>query len=198
MTVGDAQVVPIREVAGAFQVICLPARDSRGWFRDSVRLAELPETLCHQYRPKQVSVSHSLRNVARGMHFSVTEPEAAYFQTVTCVAGKVADILVDLRVGSPTFRGTFITELSPETGVTLLMPPGVGHGFKVLTDSATLVYTMSRDFPHAQTGAVALEGVSDRFFLSEYSVLSDRDRESPSIDEATESDLLPRWRGANP
>lgn len=198
MAVDNAQVVPIQEVAGAFQVIRFPSVDARGWFRDSVRLVELPEHIRDQYRPQQVSVSCSLRNVARGMHFSVTDPDAAYFQTVTCVEGHITDILVDLRLGSPTFRGEFITELAPELGVSLLMPPGVGHGFKVVADSATVVYTMSLNFPLARTGTVRLEGASNRFSLSEHPVVSDRDRDSPSIDEAMKSGLLPRWRDANP
>lgn len=198
MCVGDVQVIAIPEILGAFQVVLLPVGDSRGWFRDSVRLAELPDNLGDIYQPRQVSVSHSVRSVARGMHYSVTEPEAAYFQTVTCAAGRVTDILVDLRVGSPTFGGEFITDLAPELGITLLMPPGVGHGFKVVGASATLVYTMSRNYPSARTGAIRLEGVSGRFVLSESSILSNRDRDSPSLRVARESGLLPQWEVSAP
>lgn len=193
MPVGDAQVLPIHEISGAFQVVLPAMGDSRGWFRDSVRFAELPGNLGDLYQPQQVSVSHSVRNVARGMHFSVTEPEAAYFQTVTCAAGRVLDILLDLRVGSPTFGGHFITDLAPEVGITLLMPPGVGHGFKVVADSASLVYTMSRSFSSARTGSIRLEGVSSRFVLSESSVLSEWDRESPSLEVARQCGMLPQW-----
>jgi dTDP-4-dehydrorhamnose 3,5-epimerase len=194
VTVVKPSIVPLHEVAGASQVVLEPAYDDRGWFRDSLRLTSLPSGQAGQFSPAQVSVSHSQRDVARGIHYSVTDTGASFFQSVTCVQGNVLDVLVDLRVGSPTFGGVYRTELSPELGVTLLMPPGIGHAFKALSDHCTLVYTMSRAYPEAQTRVIRLNGLSeDLWAVSPTEISSERDRNSPSLREAEEAGLLPVW-----
>lgn len=190
----NPHVLSLLEVAGAFRVELEPAYDDRGWFRDALRLTSLAAGQADLFRPVQVSISHSHIHVARGVHYSVTDPAGSYFQSVTCVEGKAADVLVDLRLGSPTYGGIYRTELSPESGVTLLIPPGIGHAFKALSDHCTLVYTMSRAYPEAQTRVIRLNGLSeDLWEAGPTEISSERDRTGPSLREAKEAGLLPAW-----
>jgi dTDP-4-dehydrorhamnose 3,5-epimerase-like enzyme len=185
---------PIGEIRGAYQLRSFPAQDERGWFRDSIRLSSLPEAVAEEFSPQQVSVSNSTDGVVRGLHYSVTETSGAYFQTVTCAGGKVMDALCDIRLGSPTFGGIFRTYLSPASGITLLIPPGVGHAFKVVLAPAVLVYTMSLPFPLAQTRCIRTDSLHVRLWDSDGTeIISARDRSAPSMDEALQQELLPTW-----
>jgi dTDP-4-dehydrorhamnose 3,5-epimerase len=193
-SVSSPSLLPVEEVSGAFQLVQLPSGDSRGWFRDSLRVPSLPANLRNSYVPEQVSTSYSTFNVLRGVHYSVTESAHAFFQTVTCADGEVEDVLVDLRLGSPTFGGVFRTRLSPSSGRTLLMPPGVGHAFRVLSPACVLIYTMSRAYPSAQTRVIRPDGLEVVLWELEPGVIvSDRDRSSPSLQEAGERGMLPQW-----
>lgn len=185
---------PIEGINGVFGLYSSPSHDQRGWFRDSLRLPSLPADLRHEFTPEQVSVSHSTGHVVRGIHYSVTESGRSYSQTVTCARGEVEDILVDLRQGSPTFGQSSKFFLSPESGLTLLIPPGVGHGFRVTGAEAVLVYTMSRAYPEACTRAVRPDSLpEDPWDLSAVAVQSLQDQTAPSLEEAEARGLLPRW-----
>lgn len=194
--VDDLVVEPIDNIRGAFQLYSSPFEDERGWFRDSLRLPALPMELWDEFAPQQVSISHSTGQVVRGIHYSVTGEKGSYSQTVTCARGQVEDVLVDFRQGSPTFGGVYKVSLSPESGLTLLIPCGVGHGFRVVGDEAVVVYTMSRAFPEACTRAVRPSGLPvDPWDLSTASVESLQDRTAPNMEEAAVRGLLPRWEG---
>lgn len=85
------------------------------------------------------SVSH--QRVLRGLHFQA--PPYEHTKLVYCVMGKVMDVVVDLRVGSPTY-GQFATlEVSAQKANVIYIPPGLAHGFYVLSDSAVLIYKVT-------------------------------------------------------
>jgi len=85
----------------------------------------------------------SKRNVIRGMHFQL--PPAAHFKFVTCVAGAVLDVVLDVRKSSPT-HGRFLSlELSGGTPEGIALAPGIAHGFLALTDGACVHYLTSRE-----------------------------------------------------
>ena len=192
--VNDPRLSPVDTVSGAYQLDQFPSGDERGWFRDSLRLPSLPASMRSSFLPRQVSISRSSFNVLRGIHYSVTDSAHAFFQTVTCADGEVEDVLVDLRLGSPTFGGVFRTRLSPSLGRTLLMPPGVGHAFRVLSQASVLVYTMSRAYPSARTRVIRPDGLDVVLWKLDPSIIiSDRDRSSPSLREARDAGRLPEW-----
>jgi dTDP-4-dehydrorhamnose 3,5-epimerase len=85
------------------------------------------------------SVSH--QRVLRGMHFQL--PPYEHTKLVYCVAGKVMDAAVDLRIGSPTYGKFACIELSAEKANILYIPPGLAHGFYVLSDRAVLIYKVT-------------------------------------------------------
>lgn len=176
-----------------------PSQDDRGWFRDAIRASDLSIPSSDAADFAQMSVSHSRAGVVRGIHYSVPGAQGAFWQSVTCVHGRVRDVLIDLRTGSPTFRNVLTTTLAPDIGTTLVMPPGVGHGFQALDDESTLVYTMSVAYPEAVTRGirpdfplVALWDPSDSD-----AIVSERDRSNPTFDQALTEGLLPTWSDHN-
>ena len=89
---------------------------------------------------KQDNTSVSARNVIRGIHYQITQPQGKLVH-VTC--GAVFDVAVDLRRASPTFGHHVSIELSEENGTMLWIPPGFGHGFAVLSESARFAYKVT-------------------------------------------------------
>ncbi len=88
--------------------------------------------------------SHSFRGVIRGLHFQT--PPHDHVKMVYCVSGEVFDVVVDLRIGSPTYGkcATFI--LNAEDGNCLYIPKGLAHGFCVTSETATLVYKVGTTY----------------------------------------------------
>lgn len=115
-----------------------PTRDQRGGF---VRV--FCETECTGLRPNlhwvQINLSStSLKGTIRGMHFQ--SPPAAEAKLIRCLRGRVFDVAVDLRAGSPTFLRWHGVELSENNSMQLFLPEGFAHGFQTLTDDAQLLY----------------------------------------------------------
>jgi dTDP-4-dehydrorhamnose 3,5-epimerase len=111
--------------------------DERGFFLESFRsdrLADAGVTLSLV----QDNHSRSREGIVRGMHF---QPGQA--KLVRCVRGAIFDVIVDIRVGSPTFGKWDGYELNDETHHQLLVPDGFAHGFCVLSDIADVMYKVS-------------------------------------------------------
>ena len=110
--------------------------DSRGYFLETYNEQSF-EALGIAERFVQDNQSYSRRGVLRGLHFQV---EQAQGKLVRAVAGEVFDVAVDLRKSSATFGRWFGAELSDRNFRQLWLPPGVAHGFLVLSDSADFLY----------------------------------------------------------
>jgi dTDP-4-dehydrorhamnose 3,5-epimerase len=92
----------------------------------------------------QTNHSHSIRNVLRGLHYQVGKPQG---KLVRVVRGRVYDVAVDIRPSSPTFGRWLAEELSAENRRMLYVPPGLAHGFCVLSDEADFLYACT-DYYH--------------------------------------------------
>ena len=87
--------------------------------------------------------SRSSSGVLRGIHYQLVRPQG---KLVRVVAGTVIDVVVDLRVSSPSFKKWIAVELSGGNARQLWVPPGFGHGFLVMSNSADLVYKVTEFF----------------------------------------------------
>ena len=95
--------------------------------------------------------SRSSKNVLRGMHYQT--PPHDYFKLVSCLHGQIRDVIVDLRVGSPQFKRCQVLELNAEEETVLCLPPGVAHGFLVLSAMAIVAYKVTSAYmPENDTG----------------------------------------------
>lgn len=122
------------------RMFCAEELRAAGW---SAPIAQVNHTLTR--RPGAV----------RGLHFQFS-PHAE-MKLVNCVRGEVFDVAVDLRRGSPTFLKWFGVALSAVNGRALLIPPGLAHGFQVLSPDSELIYFHSAPYHAASEGAVHAE-----------------------------------------
>ncbi|MFK0258740.1 dTDP-4-dehydrorhamnose 3,5-epimerase family protein [Streptomyces sp. NPDC090445] len=172
--------------------------DERGSFRSPHQEAPFGEALGRPLFPvAQVSTSVSRRGVVRGVHFTATPGSMAKY--VVCAGGRALDVVVDVRIGSPTYGRSEQVELDPEAGTALYLPPGVGHLFAALEDDTVMVYLLSAAYRADRERAVhpldpelGLELGPDLPSGVEW-VLSERDRSAPTLAAAREGGLLPQY-----
>lgn len=143
------------------------------------------------FRVAQSIVSRSRRGVVRGVHFSLPPSRTEKF--VTCVHGEVLDLAVDLRTGSPTFGRWSSVVLTDSSGRGVYLPPGVGHGFVVRGPGATVSYLLSEVFDPAVERAVSVHDPHLALPVPGNAVLSNRDREAPSLAAWCAGSELPRY-----
>ena len=124
--------------------------------------------------------STSRQGVVRGMHCQI--PPANYHLMVTCVAGHVLDVVLDLRRRSLTYRKAKGHRLSSETGQMLFVPTGCAHGFLTLSDEATMFYRTSALHSPPHDLGVRFDSFGWDWGINE-PILSDRDLSLPSLSE---------------
>jgi dTDP-4-dehydrorhamnose 3,5-epimerase len=113
--------------------------DSRGSFFQTYHEKIMGDAgLPTSWKQDNFSISH--KNVVRGLHYQVVRPQG---KLVRVAYGRVIDVAVDLRRSSPSFGQHIAVELSAEKGAMLWMPPGFGHGFAVLSETAGFAYKVS-------------------------------------------------------
>jgi len=114
-------------------------RDERGSFFETFNLARMVD-LGLPAEWKQDNFSLSKRNVIRGLHYQIGEPQGKLVRVVT---GAALDVIVDLRKSSPTFGQHTTVELSGEGSLMVWIPVGFGHGFSALTETLALSYKVT-------------------------------------------------------
>lgn len=125
--------------------------DQRGYFAETFRLDELESVLGYGVNFVQDNESKSTQGVLRGLHFQV--PPFAQSKLVRVIDGKVLDVAVDIRKGSPTFGEHVAIELSGENKKQLFIPRGFAHGFVVLSPTATFAYKVDNYYsPESEFG----------------------------------------------
>ncbi len=115
-------------------------KDKRGFFMETYKASEFNKVGIDTDFV-QDNHSKSVKGVLRGLHYQI-EPKAQG-KLVRCVKGKVFDVAVDIRKGSPTFGKWIGVELSEENKLMLWIPKGFAHGFLVLSDEAEIIYKVS-------------------------------------------------------
>jgi dTDP-4-dehydrorhamnose 3,5-epimerase len=136
-------IVEPLSLPGCVRIIPKLAGDARGIFLKPFVAVEYREhNLCTGF--EEEFYSHSFRNVLRGMHFQT--PPFECLKLVSCLYGNIRDVLLDLRVGSPRFKQCEIVELDAKYGHVLYLPPGIAHGFLVLSESAITSYKVTAPY----------------------------------------------------
>lgn len=170
-------------------------QDDRGSFAEAFRGAEFARALGYRLDVAQVNCSVSRRGVIRGVHYSDVPPGQAKY--VTCVAGAILDVVVDLRAESPTFGKWEAVRLDAETRGAVFLGEGLGHAFMALTDGATALYLCSTPYaPGREHGVNPLDpaiGIAWPLEAGQAPVLSDKDAAAPTLEEALRAGQLPRY-----
>jgi len=128
------------EIDGCFVLEHKVFPDERGLFREWFK-AEETKKLAPNFEVEQANFSISKRGVIRGIHYSLAP--AGQSKLVSCAQGGITDVLVDLRKGSPSYLKVEYVHLSEESGRTVFIASGIGHGFVIETESAAVVYLTS-------------------------------------------------------
>jgi dTDP-4-dehydrorhamnose 3,5-epimerase len=182
-------------VPGAWEITPGIHRDERGSFFEWFTDREFSEATGHRFDLRQANCSTSAAGVLRGLHFAQVPPSQAKY--VTCVHGSVFDVVVDIRVGSPTFGSWDAVVLDDRDHRSVYLSEGMAHGFLALQDDSTVMYLCSAEYAPAREHTVSptdpalgIEWPSGALLLSE------RDRDAPSLDHAREAGILPTWDSA--
>jgi len=164
-------------IKGCYQIFPQVRKDNRGIFVKTFH-KKVFEThgLITEFAEEYYSVSH--KGVLRGMHFQI--PPHEHFKLVYCLAGKVLDAIVDLRVGSPTYQQSAIIELSAELGNMLYIAPGMAHGFYALTNEVIMQYKATSVYAPDYDGGIRRNSAGIPWTNSA-SIISDRDSALPSL-----------------
>lgn len=168
--------------------------DDRGSFAEAFRGAEFAADLGYRLDVAQVNCSVSRRGVIRGIHYADVPPGQAKY--VTCVAGAILDIVVDVRAGSPSFGKWEAVQLDAGTRRAVFLAEGLGHAFMALTDDATALYLCSTPYaPGREHGVDPRDpAIGIAWPLDTEPVLSEKDAAAPTLDEALRAGLLPSYQ----
>jgi dTDP-4-dehydrorhamnose 3,5-epimerase len=159
--------------------------DNRGFFYESFNNKYLASAGLH-YNFLQDNHSKSSFGVVRGLHYQ-REPHAQA-KLVRVSRGKVLDVVVDLRSGSPTYLKSFSMELSEENKLQLLVPRGFAHGFSVLSVECEFLYKCDNYYDKDSDAGIAYNDPQlqiDWKLKPEEMIISEKDRNNPEIPNAT-------------
>ena len=161
--------------------------DERGFFQESWKASSygahgLPTAF------KQANVSRSVKGVLRGLHYQYRQPQG---KLVSVMEGRIFDVAVDIRPGSPGFGQWTGVELSADNHRQMYIPEGFAHGFMVLSETALFHYHCTTEYAAEFDAAIAWNDpdIGIKWPIEPTSV-SDKDRKAPALREVP-SERLP-------
>ena len=182
------------KVEGAYELTPEVFTDERGIFLTSYQEQDFFQHTGQRLFPvAQCSSNRSRRGVVRGIHLTATPPGMAKF--VHSTGGCALDVVVDTRVGSPTFGLWDSVVLDQQDFRAVYLPVGVGHLFAALEDDTVVSYLMSTEY--VRENELAVDPTDPRLALPLPSdldlILSERDRGAPTLDGAERAGILPDY-----
>jgi len=161
--------------------------DDRGYFFESYNEREFTEKV-GKVDFVQDNESKSRYGVVRGLHFQ--KSPFAQSKLVRVIVGRVLDVAVDIRKGSPTFGKHVAVELTAENHLQFFMPKGIAHGFAVLSQEAVFQYKCDNFYAPQSEGAIAWNDPAldiDWRIPSDEVILSEKDKQHPLLSEIVDS-----------
>jgi epimerase EvaD len=191
----DNSTVKSRKLAveGAFEFRGTIHVDDRGQFAAPFQESAFVSATGHRFSVAQMNHSVSARNVLRGVHFTTTPPGQAKY--VFCPWGRALDVVVDIRLGSPTFGAYEAIELSSDPVTAVYFPVGVGHAFYALEDDTVMSYMVTTGYvPEREQAVNPLDPALGLTWPADAEpILSERDRLAQSLEDLERAGLLPRY-----
>jgi len=164
--------------------------DTRGFFQETYS-AERYQLLGIDARFVQDNHSRSSRGVLRGLHYQLNYPQG---KLVSVARGEVFDVVVDIRLNSPTFARWYGVILNDKKHHQLYIPAGFAHGFVVLSDKVDFVYKCTEYYhPEDEMGVLWNDvDIAVDWPLSN-PLLSDKDNKNPTLEQLKENKRLPTF-----
>lgn len=150
--------------------------DDRGYFLESFNLEKFEENI-YPIKFVQDNESKSSKGVLRGLHFQ--KPPFDQAKLVRCIKGRVMDVAVDIRKGSPTYGNHIAVELSEENKRQLFLPRGFAHGYVVLSKSAVFAYKVDNKYAPEYDSGIRFDDKTvniDWGIANEEVILSEKDK----------------------
>jgi dTDP-4-dehydrorhamnose 3,5-epimerase len=181
------------DIAGAWEITPQLHADARGLFFEWLTDRGFTSFAGHRLDVRQANCSVSAAGVLRGLHFAQLPPSQAKY--VTCLSGSVFDVVVDIRVGSPTFGHWDSVLLDDRDHRSVYLSEGLAHGFVALQDNSTVMYLCSAEYnPQREHTIAATDPALAIDWPTKHKlVLSDRDAAAPTLEELRAAGLLPSW-----
>ena len=156
--------------------------DQRGFFMELYKRTDyLANNIPFDF--VQVNMSFSRRGVVRGLHYQLRPMEQG--KLVTVLKGKIVDVAVDIRKGSPWFGKYVMVEISADKPQLLWIPPGFAHGFQALEESLVL-YLVTKEYSPQHERCIAWNDpeVGIPWPIREKVILSEKDKKCPQLKQA--------------
>ncbi len=167
---------------GSYTIDLEPFTDERGWFA---------RTFCKEdfkkigHYKEWLQINHSFTKqtgLIRGMHYQL--PPFSEIKLVRCIAGKIYDVIVDIRKDSATFLQWFAAELSAENKRMMYIPEGFAHGFQTLTENCELIYHHTATYkPGSEGGLRYNDGILGIQWPVAATSMSERDQNHPYLEK---------------
>ncbi len=179
-------------IEGAWVVTPRQFPDSRGVFAEGFRTDHLAEAIGHEMTVRQTNLSVSVAGAVRGIHYSDVPPSQAKY--VQAMSGVFLDVVVDVRVGSPTFGQYDAVRLDTVDRRAVYLSEGLGHAL-VCVEEGMCVYLCSEVYaPTRERGITPVDPqIALAFPEGLATVLSEKDTGAPTLAEAAEQGLLPSY-----
>lgn len=195
------QVTPLT-IPGSWVFEPMQHADDRGVFVEWLRRDSFEQHAGHAFDLHQANWSTSKTGAIRGVHFAEIPPGQAKY--LVCVRGAVLDVVVDVRVGSPTYGRWDSVQLDDQNRKAIYIAEGLGHGFMALTDDTSVVYLCSAPYaPGREHGINPLDpalGIdwptTDLHGHPLTSLLSPKDAALPTLAQVAEQGKLPLFEQA--
>lgn len=186
-------------IPGSYKITNRIFADDRGGFLEYFKAETLSAATGRVFDLAQANCSYSKKGVVRGIHAAQVPPSQAKY--VTCVKGAIVDVIVDIRVGSPTFGHHELVPLDDQERNAVFLSEGLGHGFMALTDDAVVTYLCSTGYnPEREFGIHPMDSElniawpqQDLDGKSLTPLLSAKDQAAPTFPQAQTDGLLPTW-----
>lgn len=187
------------KIPGAFAVTPQQHRDDRGVFLEWFRSDKFVETTGHRFTIAQANCSVSSAGTLRGIHFAQLPPSQAKY--VTCPSGAILDVVVDIRIGSPTFGQWDAVVLDDQDRKALYLAEGLGHAFMALADGTVVNYLCSAPYaPGREHGVHPLDPAIGIIWPTEgrdgialTPSLSPKDEQAPLLADIVDTGVLPTY-----
>lgn len=185
-------VEPLK-VSGAWSFTPKQWPDPRGVFLEWYKAGPVEQAVGHRLDVQQANHSVSSRGTLRGVHFADLPPSQAKY--VYCTRGAVLDVVVDIRVGSPTFGASDSVLLDADDRRAVYLSEGLGHAFLALSDDTNITYLVSAPYaPTREHGISPLDPALGLPWPDDVELLlSDKDAAAPTLAQAREQGLLPGY-----
>ena len=167
--------------------------DDRGFFREWFKSEDIKSATGRDFGIEQANISISSAGTLRGIHYSIAPRGQAKW--ITCVAGSIKDVIVDIRPDSQTFGKWIEVILKGDSGQAVFISEGFGHGFVALEDNTAVAYLVSTPFsPTDEFGINPLDekiGINWGMDLGALKI-SEKDKNAPTLAERLAEGKLPK------